>query len=84
MRTLWDTTSYLMRNPANAAWIRASVAELDEWKARREEPLRKLQELVASGDIDAALRLLDRLLTPVPDPPYVRPQTRARAVLTRS
>jgi PHD/YefM family antitoxin component YafN of YafNO toxin-antitoxin module len=31
-----DETAYLLSNPANAKWIRDSLAELDSWRAHRE------------------------------------------------
>ena len=31
-----DETAYLLSNPANAKWIRESLAELDRWRAHRE------------------------------------------------
>ncbi|MFL5384897.1 MAG: hypothetical protein ACJ8GN_20455 [Longimicrobiaceae bacterium] len=31
-----DETAYLLSNPANAKWIRDSLAELDRWRAHRE------------------------------------------------
>jgi hypothetical protein len=30
-----DETAYLLSNPANAKWIRDSLAELDRWRAHR-------------------------------------------------
>jgi hypothetical protein len=31
-----DETAYLLSNPANAKWIKDSLAELDRWRAHRE------------------------------------------------
>jgi hypothetical protein len=37
LRRRWhDETAHLLSNPANAKWIRESLAELDRWRAHRE------------------------------------------------
>ncbi|HEX8245281.1 MAG TPA: hypothetical protein VF541_17340 [Longimicrobium sp.] len=44
LRKRWrDDWSYLMSIPANRAWIEASIAELDAWRAARGAPPFKIR-----------------------------------------
>jgi len=83
MRKLWELTAYLARfQPGYLEQIRATIDNLDALRERELEPVRRARELVAAGERDAALAVLDRFLDPSPCEAFV-PQTRARPLQCR-